>query len=185
MLQRFHVNGIAKLIEIFIYRRATCIHLQNSDSPVLYLFWQWRQCGGTRAKAACSALFCQVIELSKDRRVVGVAQQAKKLLVRVCVWRFSTKWKAIDHLSSHFPFLLHLDSLAHRCESRTRKILLIKFAGAEIKRLTMLMQFVVNDMFLNNYLFKFSPRRSLWFLLFVNTYTPPRCKEILQAWVMV
>lgn len=51
------------------------------------------------------------------------------------------------------------------CESRTRKeVPMAKFVGAEIKRLTMLMQFVVNDMFHNNYLFKFSPSNSLWFL---------------------
>lgn len=66
------------------------------------------------------------------------------------------------------------------------KIPTIKFVGAEIKRLTKLMQFVVNDMFHNNYLFRFSQKNLL--RIFICSSTPThlfRHKEIFLARIMV
>lgn len=150
-------------------QRASCIDIQNSDSPVLYLFWQWRQCGGTRQ--CCMLNIVLPSHGTFTRLKCGGSSKASKKNLYVCVWRFITKWKPIGHLSSHFLFFISfwtfwLDGV--RVESKKNPV--IKFVGAEINRLTMLMQFVVDDMFHNNYLFKHSPRNSLWLFFLVRQH---------------
>lgn len=146
----------------------TCIvhsHIQNLIHPFSISLAQWRQCDGTRGCYIFNILH-QVIELSEHWRVVGVGARipSKK---NIYVWfEMKTNWPFIQPFSFLFSFK-HFSTMVSVEKNPT-----IKFVGAEIKRLTKLMQFVVNDMFHNNYLFRFSQKNLLRiFLLFANTYT--------------